>query len=398
MSMAGTGTIGKQLKDLETAAPAAAAKPAAAGSSTSTGVWAGPTAMPKSGEGPLMVVPAGFVGDLLGSLSGTIGEIAGGWLGSAGTGKAIGDALSDPIKSLVPFTIVPPAAAPQSAGPAAAAQGPSEPLVVVPAGFLGGLLGGIGGGLLGKTVGGWLGDEGAGESIGKAAGSTLGGILSPFSVVPPAVAPQSAGPDAGQASGEPMVVVPAGFFGDLLGGITNTVGTIVGGDTGKVITGLGSLSSLVPFHTVPPELAPQSAGPDGAATQPDLVVLPVGFLSSLLTGLAGTISSGQSDWAGTAITDAAKALSDVLPFHAVPPALQPQAAGPSGVAPDPANQLIVVPAGLFGNLLSGLAGTIGGAVGGMFGDEETGKAIGDAASGLISMVPFHTVPPAMVAN
>ena len=65
---------------------------------------------------------------------------------------------------------------------------------------------------------------------------------------------------------------------------------------------------------------------------------------------------------------------------------------------DPANQLIVVPAGLFGNLLSGLAGTIGGAVGGMFGDEETGKAIGEAASGLISMVPFHTVPPAMVAG
>jgi len=392
--MAGTGTIGKQLKDLQTAAPAAAAKPAATGSSTSG--WNGPSAMPKNGEGPLMVVPAGFVGDLLGSLSGTIGEIAGGWLGSAGTGKAIGDALSDPIRSLVPFTIVPPAAAPQSAGPGATTEGPSEPLVVVPAGFLGGILGGLGGGLLGKTVGGWFGAGDTGESIGKAAGGVLGGII-PFSVVPPVVAPASAGPQAGQASDEPVVVVPAGFFGDLLGGITSTVGTIVGGNTGDVISKLGSLSSLVPFHTVPPELAPQSAGPDGAATQPDMVVVPAGFLSSLLTGLAGTIANSIPDLYGQ-VSDVTRALSDVLPFHAVPPALQPQSAGPTGVAPDPASQLIVVPAGLFGNLLSGLAGTIGGAVGGMFGDEETGKAIGEAASGLISMVPFHTVPPAMVAG
>jgi hypothetical protein len=394
--MAGTGTIGKQLQDLQTTAPAAVTtKPVASATSKPAAAW--PTAA-KHGDGPMMVVPAGFIGDILGGLSGTLGELTGGYFGNAQTGKAIGEALSDPIKSLVPFSIVPPAVAPQSAGPDAG-HASSEALVVVPAGFLGGLLGGIGGGLLGGTVGDWLGDKATGKTIGETAGSVLGGIL-PFAVLPPSVAPQAAGPAGAATPGEPMVVVPAGFFGDLVSGITSTVGNIVGGDTGSAISGIGSLGSLLPFSTVPPELAPASAGPDGVTKQDDLVVLPAGFLGSLLTGLAGTIagSAGAPDWAQSAINSAASALSDVLPFHAVPPALLPASAAPAGTAPDPRDQLMVVPAGLFGSLLSGLAGTIGGAVGGLVGDSDTGKAIGNAASGLISMLPFHTVPPAMVAS
>jgi hypothetical protein len=390
--MAGTGTIGKQLQDLETttAAPAATkttnTKPAAAS-------WT----MPKHGDGPMLVVPAGFVGDLLGSLSGTIGEIAGGIFGDAQTGKKIGDVLSDPIRQLVPFSIVPPTVAPASAGPGSAA-GPSEALVVVPAGFIGGLLGGIGGGLLGSTVGGWFGDSGTGGDIGKAAGGVLGGLL-PFSVVPPTVAPASAGPNAGTER-EAMVVVPAGFFGDLVKGISHTVGTIVGGDTGKTISDVGAFGSLLPFSTVPPALAPASVGPDGGTTE-DLVAVPASFFGSLLNGLAGTLINKATSDPGGLISSAADVLSSVLPFHTVPPALQPASAGlpgATGAPADPRDQLIVVPAGLFGSLLSGLAGTIGGAVGGLAGDAETGKAIGEAASGLISMLPFHTVPPAMVAS
>jgi hypothetical protein len=388
-TMAGTGTIGKQLQDLETTAPAASStttKPAATAATSATATWT----MPKHDNGPMLVVPAGFVGDLLGGLSGTIGEIAGGIFGDARTGKKIGDVLSDPIKQLVPFSIVPPAVAPASAGPGAAA-GPSEALVVVPAGFIGGLLGGLGGSLLGSTVGGWFGDSSTGGDIGKAAGGALGAIL-PFSVVPPTVAPASAGPDAGTER-EAMVVVPAGFFGDLVSGISHAVGDIVGGDTGNTISTVGSFGSLLPFSTVPPALAPASAGPDGIATTQELVAVPASFVGSLLTGLAGTLLNKATSDPGGLLSSAADVLSSVLPFHTLPPTLQPASASPAGMPADPRDQLMVVPAGLFGNLLSGLAGTIGGAVAG-----DTGKAIGEAASGLISMLPFHAVPPALVAN
>jgi hypothetical protein len=45
-----------------------------------------------SDEGPLIVVPAGFVGDIVGSLAGTIGEVTGGWFGNKNLGKTLGQA------------------------------------------------------------------------------------------------------------------------------------------------------------------------------------------------------------------------------------------------------------------------------------------------------------------
>jgi isocitrate/isopropylmalate dehydrogenase len=77
----------------------------------------------------------------------------------------------------------------------------------------------------------------------------------------------------------------------------------------------------------------------------------------------------------------------------VPPDLLPQAAGPDGTTTDAQEQMIVVPAGLFGNLLSGLAGTVGGVVGGLFGSAKTGKDVGDLASPLLKLLPFHTIAP-----
>ena len=47
-----------------------------------------------------------------------------------------------------------------------------EPVVAVPAGFLGSLLGGIGGGLIGRAVGGKTGG-----AISKGVGGALGGLL-----------------------------------------------------------------------------------------------------------------------------------------------------------------------------------------------------------------------------
>jgi hypothetical protein len=387
--MTATGTIGKQLQELEkTSSPASA--PVATSTAASSAPKPATPAAPH-GDGPLMVVPAGFFGDVLKGLNGTVSEITHGYFGNPGIATVVGD-----VASILPFSIIPPAVAPQSAGPRSNGQASSEALVVVPSAFLGGLLGGIGGKLLGGTVGDWLGNADAGEAAGGALGTALGGLL-PFSVVPPSVAPQANGPNAALASDEPMVVVPAGFFGSLLHGVASTVSDIVGGDAGQVIKTASPLLDLLPFHTVPPALAPQAVGPDGTAKPADLVVLPAGFFGSLLSGLAGTIGSAVGDAFGDAQTgkqigDAAAPILDMIPFHALPPALAPQSTSPNGAA-DPADQLMLVPAGLFSGLLGGLAGTIGGAVGDLFGDADTGKQVGDIAGSVISLLPFHTVAP-----
>lgn len=394
--MAGTGTIGKQLQDLEkNSTPATTSTAPRPASPPATTAWQAPAGY--GNDGPLMLVPAGFFGNVLSSLTGTIGEVTGGFFGNAAAGKAVGDAASG-LAKLLPFSIIPPTVSAQSAGPGGTGQGPSEALVVVPSAFLGGLLGGIGGGLLGRTVGDWLGDGDTGKTIGSTIGSVVGGIL-PFSVIPPSVLPQSAGPGGTTAPQEPLVVVPAGFFGNLLAGVSSVVTDVIGGDTARSVNDVASpLLKLLPFQTVPPALAPQSAGPDGTTKHDDLVVLPAGFFGSLLSGLAGTVGKLVGGDTGQAIGNAAAPIIGMIPFHALPPELAPQSAGPDGASQHPDDQLMLVPAGLFSGLLAGLAGTVGGVVGGMFGDSETGTKIGDAASGLIGMLPFHTIAPQTAAN
>ena len=364
--------------------------PASAPTAASSG-----TASPRPGEGPLVLVPAGFIADIVGGLSGTIGELTGGYFGNAKLGKEVGEAAS-PLIKLLPFQIIPPQVAPASAGPGATA-GPQEALVVVPAGFLGGILGGIGGKLLGGAVDTWLGGSGStGSTVGSSVGGVIGGLL-PFQVVPPQLMPASAGPE-GQAAQEPLVVVPAGFFGDLLGGVAGTFGGIVGGQTGKDFGDAASpFLKLLPFQDVPPDLAPASTGPGGEAQEERMIVVPAGFFSSIVGGLAETIGGEIGGWFGDSDTGAtiggvAGSVIEMLPFHEVPPTLLPASAGPA-VEQDPAQKLMFVPAGLFGNLLSGLAGSVGGVVGDVFGSKGTGTAIGEAASPFLKMLPFQVVAP-----
>lgn len=353
----------------------------------------------QSSDGTLVVVPAGFIADILGGLSGSIGELTGGYFGKAKLGKDIGDAAS-PLIKLLPFQVIPAEIAPQSAGPdGQGAVGPAEDLIVVPAGFLGGILGGLGGKLLGGQIDKWLGGSGkTGSTIGSTVAGTLGALL-PFQVVPPELTPASAGPD-GAAADEPMVVVPAGFFGNLLGGVAGAFGGLVGGKKGRAIGDAAApfIRQLVPFQQVPPELAPASAGPGETVSEDDrLIVVPAGFFSSIVGGLASTVGGEIGGWFGQRKTGAAlggvagKLLEGVLPFHELPPALAPASAGPDGDAAD--EKLMLVPAGLFGNLLSGLAGVAGGAVGGLFGQAKTGQAIGKAAAPLFGLLPFQVVAP-----
>ncbi|MDQ3610079.1 MAG: hypothetical protein M4D85_00490 [Actinomycetota bacterium] len=349
----------------------------------------------RQGEERLVVVPAGFIADIVGGLSGTIGEITGGYFGNARLGRQIGDAAS-PLIKLLPFQVIPSALETQSTGPdGGGAQGPDEAMIIVPAGFLGGLLGGIGGQLLGGTVGGWLGNKEAGSTVGSTLGGVLGGLL-PFQVVPPSLTPQSAAPDAAEPQ-EPLVVVPAGFFGDLLSGVAGTVGGLIGGDTGRSIGQTASpFLKLLPFQDVPPDLAPQSAGPDGAPTE-RMVVVPAGFFGNLLSGLAGTVGGAVGGLfgdakTGTAVGGAAAPLLKLLPFHEVPPQVLPQSAAPDPGAGSERDKLMLVPAGLFGSLLSCWSGTIGTFVGDLVGDARTGDVVGKAAQAAGDIVPFSAVP------
>lgn len=392
-----TGTIGKALENAMTPHNGQGVTAASSSAPSSSGRPA--ASYRPYDDDQMALVPAGLIADLLGGLSGTIGEITGDFFGNRTIGKQIGDAAA-PFVKLLPFQMIPPAAvAPMSAGPGGttAPEGPEEALVVVPAGFVGGLLGGIGGKLLGGVVGGWLGDESAGQTAGGALGGVLGGLL-PFQVVPPALMPQSAGPGGG-AQPEPMVVVPAGFFGDLLSGFSGTLGDMIGGKTGKDIgTAAAPFLKLLPFQVVPPEMAPMSAGPGGTQQTENLVVLPAGFFGSLLSGLAGTVGGAVGEIFGDAKTgqtigNAAAPLLDLLPFHALPDALVPASTGP-GTEKD--EKLMLVPAGLFSSLLSGYAGAIGGKIGGWLGDAKTGQAVGDAAAPLIKLLPFGHLAPAGV--
>jgi hypothetical protein len=376
-----TGTIGKTL---------AANPPVADGSSSTVTRPSSTGARPASHDSKVVVLPAFFVGDLLSKFSGTIGEFAGDVFGNAALGKQVGNAAS-PLLKLLPFSVVPPSVNPASAGPGGGG-GSSETLVVVPAGFIGGLLGGIGGNLLGGAIGDFFGDKDTGANVGKAAGGILGGLL-PFQVIPPQIAPQSVGP-GGQPTEEPMVVVPAGFFGNLIKGVASTIASISGDSTVQTIANTASsLSDLLPFQDVPPDLVPQSAGPDGKAVDSErLIVVPAGFFGNLLSGLADTVGGaiggvfGDSQ-TGAAIGAAAKPLLGLIPFHTVPPELVPQSAGPGG-AGGTQQELMVVPAGLFSGLLSTYAGAIGQYGGGFFGNAGLGKQIGDAAAPLIKLLPF----------
>ena len=360
-----------------------------------------PVGAVQTAEGPdaLVLVPAGFIADIVGGLSGTIGEITGGFFGKAKLGKDIGTAAS-PLIKLLPFQVIPPQVSPQSAGPdGQATSGSTEAMVVVPSAFLGGILGGLGGKLLGGQVDKWFGGSGkTGSAIGGTIAGALGSLL-PFQVLPPELTPASAGP-GDEADDEPMVVVPAGFFGSLLGGVISTFGGLTGNKTVNTIaqTAAPLIKDLLPFQDVPPALAPAATGPAGTPTEEErLIVVPAGFFSSIVDGLASTIGGEIGGWfgekeAGASLGSAAgKLLDGVLPFHTLPPELAPASAGPDGQNPD--DELMLVPAGLFSGLLSSLAGAAGGAVGGLFGHSKTGQAIGDAAAPFIKLLPFQVVAP-----
>lgn len=366
----------------------------AALSPSSSAATAPATAPAATTDDKLIVVPAGFLGDLLGTVASTIGEKTGGFFGQRDLGRLLGSTAGTLAKTFLPFQVIPAGVTPASAGPGAASTGPSEDLVVVPAGFLSGVLGAFGGKALGGLVGGLFGNKGLGQSIGGAAGGIVSSFL-PFSVVPPTVSPASAAPGAATGSDETLIVVPAGFFGDLLGAVASSVSRVAGeGTVGTVAGVVSDFAGFLPFSTLPAEFTPASATPGAPADE--LVLLPAGFFGSLLGGL-GKVANRVATTVGKQVVSGVPGASTVLstigsflPFQQVPPELVPASAGPEGGGTQ--EPLMFVPAGLFGSLLSSLGGTVGGAIGGLFGSSRTGQAVGGLVGQLGKILPFQVVP------
>lgn len=353
-------------------------------------------------QNKMIIMPAGIFGDIVGGLSGTIGSGLGSWFGNRAVGQTVGEAAGVLIKGLSPWSVIPPdAVKPQSTGPGAGSAPAEEALLVAPAGFITGLLGGVGGKLLGGAVGGLFGNKKLGASIGGAAGGALGSIFGPFSVVPP----ENLTPQTERPSTEAMVLVPAGWFGHLLGGVARTVGQAVGGNTAETVGNIaGDLAEkFVPWGAVPPNLVPASAGPAGSQQTEDMLFVPASWFGKIASTFGGTIGKGIGGWLGNAqageqIGDFAGKLIDAVPFSVLPDDLAPASAGPDGGSEE--DKLLLVPAGVIGGLLGSLGGLVGGAVGGLFGSKKTGTDVGNVVGGLAEkflpwssgVEPFSVVP------
>src|SRR6476659_10157803 len=209
-----------------------------------------------------------------------------------------------------------------------------------PQGFFGNLLGQVGA-PLGSAIGGAFGNQGLGQAIGGAA-SQLGRFL-----------PFDAGPQ----------LAPQGFFGNLLGQVGAPLGSAIGGafgnqGLGQAIGGAASqLGRFLPFDAGP-QLAPQGCFGN-------LLVQVGAPLGSAIGGAFGNQGLGQ------AIGGAASQLGRFLPFDA----------GPQ-----------LAPQGCFGNLLVQVGAPLGSAIGGAFGNQGLGQAIGGAASQLGRFLPFDAGP------
>ena len=246
-----------------------------------------------------------------------------------------------------------------------------EDLIAVPAGLWGSLIS-----IVSKGAGGLIGGQ-AGQTISDI-GQTVGGIV-PFSVVPGGAGPQG---QAGKPGGEDLIAVPAGLWGSLISIVSKGAGGLIGGQAGQTISDIGqTVGGIVPFSVVP-----GGAGPQGQAGSPggeDLIAVPAGLWGSLISIVskgAGGLIGGQ---AGQTISDIGQTVGGIVPFSVVP-----GGAGPQGQAGKPGGEdLIAVPAGLWGSLISIVSKGAGGLIGG-----QAGQTISDIGQTVGGIVPFSRIP------
>jgi hypothetical protein len=180
-------------------------------------------------------------------------------------------------------------------------------------------------------------------------------------------------------------LAPAGFFGNLLGGLAPIAGRAVGGNAGNIINTVGGLARLLPFDADPMQ---QAYGNQQLA--------PAGFFGNLLGGLAPIAGRAVGGNAGS-IINTVGGLARLLPFDADPTAQAYGYAGygNQGMNPGYANATLA-PQGLFGGILGGFGGGHAGrAIGGLFGrgGGDIGSTIGSAIGGIAGgLLPFQVDP------
>lgn len=211
---------------------------------------------------------------------------------------------------------------------------------------------------------------------------------------------------APSSSRNDLILMPAGFFGNVIGGFAKAIGGGIGALAGNEKLGqqIGGAASpfikMLPWSVVPAGVGPQSVGPDGQVGGPaeDLIFVPAGMVGDLLSGFAGAIGYGAGGLLGNKelgekVGEAAAPFLKMLPWSVIPAEVSPQGATPDGVAAaGPGQDMIFVPAGIFGSILSGFAGVIGQGVGALAGNPTLGRQVGETASPFLKMLPWSVVP------
>jgi hypothetical protein len=331
--------------------------------------------MPGAYLAPQQLAPQGIFGSLLGGpVGGFLGGALGGVFGNPNLGRQIGQTAGTIGGGFLPFNVDPMAAYAQQAQQQLAQQ------QLAPQGFFGDLIGHVGQ-PLGGAIGGLFGNQGLGNQVGGAIGQ-LGKFL-PFNVDPMTAYAQQA----------QQQLAPQGFFGNLLGQVGQPLGGAIGGLFGNQGIGsqvggaLGQLGKFLPFNVDPMAAYAQQAQQQLAQQQ----LAPQGFFGNLLGqvgqpwgGAIGGLFGNQG--LGNQVGGAIGQLGKFLPFNVDPMAAYAQQ------AQQQLAQQQLAPQGFFGNLLGQVGQPLGGAIGGLFGNQGIGSQVGGAIGQLGKFLPFNADP------
>jgi hypothetical protein len=112
----------------------------------------------------------------------------------------------------------------------------------------------------------------------------------------------------------------------------------------------------------------------------DLIAVPAGLWGSIIAGLGGAAGHIIGGKTGQTISSISQGIGAVSPFSTIP-----SGAGPQG---QPGGEdLIAVPAGLWGSIIAGLGGAAGHIIGG-----NTGQTISSISQTVGAVSPFSIIP------
>ena len=296
--------------------------------------------------------PQGLFGSILSKIAGPAGSFIGGKLGNAGLGQRIGSTAGT-FANFLPFSAGPQQAAPQQDGQQQLDPQSLASLVA----------------MIRQAA--TYAQQGA--QVLHAVHQAAPGLL-PFALGADQQQQQQAQP---QAAGQQLD--PQGLFGSILSKIAGPAGSFIGGKLGNAGLGqrigstAGTFANFLPFAA-----GPQQAG----QAQDGQQQLDPQFLGGLVTLIRQAAQAAQQ---GAQVLHAVhQAAPGLLPFALGPDQQQQQAQA------DAQQQLD--PQGLFGSILSKIAGPAGSAIGHLVGHQQAGSTIGNTVGRFANFLPFSAGP------